>query len=365
MEHADLAGGPSEAEFAAARAQFPVLERIAYLNAGTFGPLARATLRALEHELAHDGREGRTGGPWFERVLARREDLRSSLAALIDADPARIALTNSTTESCNIVVGGLRLGRGDRVVTTNAEHPGLLLPLHTSGAEVVVVPPDADAIVAAVDGRTRLVAVSQVLWTDGTVLPVRAIRAAIDVPILVDGAQLVGAIPVDSEGLDFLTISGQKWLCGPDATGALYVRDPEALAVTKPSYLSKVTSELDGSFVPRPGAARFDPEWWSGGTLEGMLAALAERPAWWHARADAAAQLCRTLLAAEHEVVTPPVVSTLVSFVPRGGASAETVAALYAAGVHVREIPGTGLVRVSCGWWTSDGDLERLVEALG
>jgi selenocysteine lyase/cysteine desulfurase len=62
-------------------------------------------------------------------------------------------------------------------------------------------------------------------------------------------------------------------------------------------------------------------------------------------------------------VVTPEAPSTLVAFRP-GGEPADVVAALHAQDVHVREIPGTGLVRVSCGWWTSDGDIARLVAGL-
>ena len=52
--------------------------------------------------------------------------------------------------------------------------------------------------------------------------------------------------------------------------------------------------------------------------------------------------------------------STLVAFRP-AGEPAEIVEALYDADVHVREIPARGLIRVSCGWWTSDGDLDRLL----
>src|SRR5690606_31843983 len=130
--------------------------------------------------------------------------------------------------------------------------------LHQTGARVIPVEPTAEAIVGAVTPRTRLVAVSQVLWTDGTVLPVAAIRAETGVPVLVDGAQSVGAIPVSAAGIDFLTISGQKWLCGPDTTGGLVVADPEGLRIALPTYFSKATSKVDGSFEPRPGAGRFD-----------------------------------------------------------------------------------------------------------
>ena len=116
------------------------------------------------------------------------------------------------------------------MITTTDEHFGLLGPLHTSGAKVVVVEPEPERIIAAVTPRTRLIAVSHVLWTTGAVLPVHELSAATGLPILVDGAQSVGAIPVDASGLDYYTISGQKWLCGPEGTGALVVAEPERAA---------------------------------------------------------------------------------------------------------------------------------------
>ena len=249
------------------------------------------------------------------------------------------------------------------MVTTSEEHFGLLGALGTSAARVVVAEPDPERILAAVTPRTRLVAVSQVLWTTGRVLPVRELRERCGVPVLVDGAQSVGAVPVDAAGLDFLTVSGQKWLCGPDATGALVVGDPERLRVAAPSYFSQQGYEPDGTFTPREGAARFEPGWWSASSLSGLLAALRGRPEWAFERAAATAERCRALLAPLVEVVVPEQRSTLVSFRPVGEPAA-LVTRLAGQGVHVREIPGSGLVRVSCGWWTSDGDLERLVAGL-
>lgn len=349
--------------FEEARAQFPVLERLAYLNTGTFGPLARGTMEAVRAEQERDFEEGRTGEEHFLRTLALRAELREALAALVGAEPSNVALTSSTTGGCHIVAAGLGLSPEDEVITTSAEHFGLLGALGASAARVVVVEPEPESILASVTPRTRLIAVSQALWTTGQVLPVRALREESGVPVLVDGAQSVGAIPVDAAGIDFLTVSGQKWLCGPDTTGALVVADPERLRVTAPSYFSQQGYEPDGTFVPREGALRFEPTWWPASSLSGLLAALRARPEWAFDRAAATAERCRALLRPRVEVIVPEAVSTLVSFRPEGDPAA-LVADLAGRGVHVRSIPGSGLVRVSCGWWTSDGDLERLVAAL-
>ena len=227
----------------------------------------------------------------------------------------------------------------------------------------MVVPPDPERIAAAVTPRTRLIATSRVLWTTGAVLPLRELREQCGIPVLADGAQSVGAIPEGADGLDFLTISGQKWLCGPDSRGALVVRDPERLAVVSPGHFAQRAYEADGSFDPQPGARRFDSGWWSNGTVQGMLTALALRPAWWAERASEAAATCKRLLAPLVDLVEPESRSTLVSFRVEGEAAA-VVERLREGGVDVREIPGRRLVRASCGWWTSDGDLERLAAAL-
>jgi L-cysteine/cystine lyase len=346
--------------FAEARALFPVLERVAYLNAGTFGPLARPTLDAMQAELAADCDRGRHGKEYFERMLDLREQLRARLAALVGVEPAQVALTSSTTESCNIVLAGFGLGPDDEVVTTAEEHFGLLGPLHASGARVVVATAEPEAILAAVTSRTRLLAVSQVTWTRGATLPVRQLRERSGLPVLVDGAQSVGAIPVDATGLDYLTISGQKWLCGPDATGALVIADPERLRVARPSYFAQSSYEPHGAFVPREGAARFDPGWVPTASLVGLLTALELPPDWRYDHARRQAERLRELLAPLVELTDGD--ATLVSF--RADDPPALVTRLAEADVVVRELPGTGLVRASCGWWTSDDDLERLVAAL-
>jgi L-cysteine/cystine lyase len=322
-----------------ARAQFPVLDRNAYLNAGTNGPLARVTIDALVAQAQRDLDEGRFGPKYFERMLELREIARDGLASVLGVASDRIALVESTSRGCATVLAGLGLSGEDEVITTDHEHFGLTGPLYATGARVVIVEADEDALLGAITPRTRLIATSHVLWTTGRRFDLHRVKKDSGLPLLVDGAQSAGAIPVDVGELDFYTVSAQKWLCAPDPAGALYVRDPAAVRVKTPSYFSQDSYEPSGEFVPKATSARFDAGWVGLPALAGLVAALVE-------------------------VVTPPGHSTLVSFRPPGD-PAELVTRLYEHGVIVRELPGRNLVRASCGWWTNEDDLQRLVAGLG
>lgn len=356
--------------FEEARAQFPVLERYAYLNAGTFGPMSRAVADAIAAEQQRALEEGRINRAVFAPYLEDRARVRERFAQLLGLPVEKIALTTSTSEGCSVVLNGLGLGAGDEIVTTDAEHFGVVGPLAISPATVRVARvrdrPAGDAyetLLAEVGPRTKLIALSHVLWITGHLLPWRELREATGVPVLVDGAQSAGAIPVDATEADFYTVSAQKWLCGPDMTGALAVRDPDSLRLTQPSYLSQREYDLANvTFEPREGADRFDTHFTPLAATAGLLAAFDVHPEWRFERAAEVSARCRELLAERTEVVTEPAHANLVSF--RDDDPEATVARLAEHGVIVRDLPGTGLVRVSCGWWTSDEDLDRLVAAL-
>lgn len=349
--------------FDEARAQFPVLERLAYLNAGSAGPLPRAVADATSARLELDLSEGRGGKAYIEELIEQRERIRAGFADVLGTTAELVALTESTTRGCQIVLTGLGLGSEDEIVTTADEHFGLLGQLHASGARVVVADADEESLLAKVTPRTRLIAVSHVLWTTGRRLDIARLRQPDGPPLLVDGAQSAGAISLGLDGADWLTISAQKWLCGPDASGALFVRDPDRLPVALPSGFSTARYENDGSFVPKEGARRFDSGWIGAPALAGLEAALGVHPEWRYEGAAAAAAHCRELLAPLVDVVTPAAHSTLVSFHPPADPT-ELVSALGERGVVVRQIPGRSLVRSSCGWWTSDDDLRRLADGI-
>jgi selenocysteine lyase/cysteine desulfurase len=274
--------------------------------------------------------EGRGGLPFFERMIELRKEVRERLAGLLSVPAEHVTLATSTTEACNIVLSGLDLGPADEIVTSDSEHFGLLGAIRASGAAIRVAP--EAGIVDAVSDRTKLIAISHVSWVSGNSLDPARVKAETGLPILVDGAQSVGAIPVDAAEFDFYTVSCQKWLCGPDAMGGLYV-------------------------------ARFDATWIPPASLTGLLATLDLAPEWRYERVAEMTALCRERLAERFEVVTKAGQGGLVSFRPDGDAE-EVSARLYDAGVVVRFLPGRDLVRASCGWWTSESDLERLLEAL-
>lgn len=355
-----------------ARARFPVLERHAYLNAGTFGPLARATLDAMAELRRWEGENGRGGKPYFEAMLERREAVRTLLAEQIAVSPDHLALTDSTTGAVHIAVTGLELGEGDEVVTTDAEHFGLTGPLIASGATLRIARvrgARADEIFelirAQVTPRTRLLALSAVSWIDGTVFPWRELRDATGLPVLVDGAQSAGALFEDASAADYYTVSAQKWLCGPDAMGALYVRELDALRPRLVAYPSAESYDIAaGTWQPKDGARRFDATFAPASSLAGLQAALTDLPAERFDRARELAGRCReTLLENGHDVVTQAGQATLLSIRWPGDTTA-AVESLYERGVIIRELPGTGLLRASVGWWNDGSDLERLVEGL-
>jgi L-cysteine/cystine lyase len=353
------------------RREFPVLERVAYLNAGTDGPVPRRGYEAAAARLREELEGGRAGRQYFERLTALGESLRERLARLLGADPADVALTRSTTDGMATAFATLQLGPGDEVLTSDQEHPGLLAPLAAARRRLgfdVREAPFAE-LADAVGERTRLVACSHVSWVDGQVVDTEAL-AATGARIVLDGAQGLGAVPVDvSElGCDFYAASGQKWLCGPDGSGCLYVRREVAGELDPPwaNYKSLADAARPSELIVHEGAHRFDLGVAPGPATAWALAAveLLEEAGIdaVHERAATEAQRLVDLLHEHGRDVAPRGRTTLVAW--RSDDPEGEVARLAEAGVAVRYLPGRGLVRASVGAWTSDGDLDRLVAAL-
>jgi selenocysteine lyase/cysteine desulfurase len=351
------------------RAEFPVLARFAYLNAGTDGPLPTRAVRAAARELEREAEEGRTQAH-FERRGELSGALRAAYATVLGCDTAEVALTTCTSEGIAQTIVGLELGRGEEIVTSDEEHPGLLGTLAAArelrGVAVREVP--LPSVADAVSSRTRLVACSHIGWMSGRVAP--AELAEVDVPVLLDGAQGVGAVEVDVRalGCDAYAGAGQKWLCGPDGTGCLYVSPGlrERLAVARRGYPNLADANEGLNAGLHEDGRRFDSMALSAETVACGLAAIGvlESAGWdtVHARARSLAGRLAELLAERGREPAPRGDTTLVSF-PSPDPPAER-ARLAERGVIVRNIPERPWLRASVGAWNDEGDIERLLEGL-
>jgi L-cysteine/cystine lyase len=354
------------------RAQFPVLAEWAYLNAGTDGPLPAIATQAAAEELERQARTGRTSAH-FEHRHELADALRSSYSELLGCVPAELALTTCTSEGISLVVQGLGLGPNDEILTSDQEHPGLLGAIQAArdlyGTKVRMV--GLESLPAAVGPNTRLLACSHVSWVSGELAPSTLAAVGDGVTILLDGAQGVGAIGVDVEALGCHAYSGagQKWLCGPDGLGMLYVSGElqQRLAVVRRGYgnFEAATEGLDAHL--HPDARRFDCFGLSAETIAcalGALGVLAE--AGWqdvHRRALQLADALVERLTSCGRVVVPRGDSTLVSF-SSADPAAERVR-LAERGIVLRDIPDQPLLRASVGAWNNEQDLDRLIDGLG
>jgi cysteine desulfurase/selenocysteine lyase len=102
---------------AAFRSQFPVLTERVYLNAGTEGPMPQAAADAVREQTELAISRGRADRGYFEVVLDLASRARAAYATVLGADPSEIALTGSTTDGVNSVLGGLSFAPGDEIVT--------------------------------------------------------------------------------------------------------------------------------------------------------------------------------------------------------------------------------------------------------
>lgn len=316
--------------------------------------------------------QGRGGSAFFEGMLIPAAgSLRGRVAGMLGCDSSELALTGSTTDGVNSVLSGLDLGPGDEVLTSDEEHPGLLVPLALAARRRGFALREAHfaELAAAVGPDTTLVACSHVSWVTGRLIDAEALAAA-GPAVLLDGAQGLGAVPTDVAelGCDFYAASGQKWLCGPNGTGYLYVR-PERLAELDPAWpgyltlaaperpldleLREETDRLDLGLLP------YEHSVWAAASLDALEAAGFDDVL--RAAADRAEDLAGQLAEAGR-TVAPRGRSTLVSWEEADPEA--TSRRLIEAGVVVRHLPGRPYVRASVGAWTVEEDLERLLRAL-
>ena len=299
--------------FEEARAQFPVLERLAYMNAGTNGPLAAVRPPRRRRARACRPRARRGGSAYFEHALELRDPgTRQSWPR--PSARARVApLATSTTNGCNIVLAGLGLRPGDEVLTTDGEHFGLL------GAEspprrlrcawprcVTSRPTNVRRAARRRDAETRLIALSHVCWVTGNRFPIAELREATGLPVLCRGRR-------SERRCDGRRGDRGRLLCILPEVALRPGFDGRARRA-RPGVAHRGCTELPLTAGLRTDrrvyAARrrrpFDPGWTPPPSLAGLDAALDLAPEGRFERAAENAARCRELIAERFEVLDAP-----------------------------------------------------------
>ena len=213
-------------DWKAIRAQFPALANWTYLNSATFGQLPKTAIEAVCRHWAHrDELACSDFLDWYDDA----DRLRASLAKLIHASADDIAFISNASSALGIVAGGIEWRRGDNVVTLSEEFPNYLyLPalVERHGVEFREVP--WDRFYDSIDGRTRMVAISEVNYSNGFRPPLAEISRFLrerGVLLFVDGTQSVGALQFDvrESRPDAMAVHGYKWMCSPTGVGFMYV----------------------------------------------------------------------------------------------------------------------------------------------
>lgn len=383
---------PDDEKLAAVRAALPAVGAGIYLNAGTCGPLPAETARAMADLEAWELTVGRASFDYYEETLGRMDEARAAVAAILTADVGSVGLTHATTDGVNAAVWAADWHAGDRAVTTAHEHAGGLGALYALrdrfGVELAFVDvaegDDDERTLAAFDAAitpgTRVVAISHVLWTTGALLPVARIaelaraRGAL---VVVDGAQAVGAIPVDvgALGADFYAVPAQKWLLGPEGMGALYCAPAvlERARMTFGGWFAYERIDSAGTAIAFTDARRFESSNYHRPSIVGMARScgwlsMAVGLDWVYRRGAELARDAARRLAAVHgvEVLTPENrMATLVTFRIAGwGAQAvldELGARVFAI---ARTIVSLDAVRISVGFYNTEEELARFVDAV-
>ena len=263
-------------DWAAIRARYPVASRFTFLNITSGTPMSHAT-RAAVQGLVDAQWDGSGSREDKQRLMA---SCRQRFAAIIGAKAAEIAVTKNVTEGLNIVANAIDWRPGDNVVfCQELEHPNniyLWLELKRRGVEVRTPPArrgaiDTQAMIDAIDARTRLLTVASVTFTPGFRSELAALGRACrqaGALFLVDAVQSCGIRELDVEAcaIDALATSTSKGLMGMPGTGFLYVRS-EWIERLRPVYVGRYSvergkgheSEIEGaSYALLADARRFE-----------------------------------------------------------------------------------------------------------
>jgi len=234
-----------EVDWQRVRRDFPVTERLAYLNSAGAGPVSRAAFEAATEFYRETLESG--ANRWFD-WLERRERARATVARLINAEPDEIAFTTNTSTGMNLIIDALE-GRGE-VISCELEFPVSTIPWMHRGVRVNLLPARggelaAGEVSAAMTERTGVICLSHVQYSNGLRAPLAEIGARKEGhAFVVNAAQSAGVFQIDVKRMkiDALCSTGHKWMLAGYGSGFVYL-SRALLEATRPRAVSWLSVE--------------------------------------------------------------------------------------------------------------------------
>lgn len=362
------------------REQFPVTERMVYLNHAAVAPLSRRAAAAMQG-LAEDCLL--YGSYHYDQWLKVYQGIRVLTARLIGAEAGEIAITKNTSEGIATIANGLSFQPGDRIVCFREEFPANFFPWKVLERDGVVLDwlsiYDPVERIAEAAGGAKLLAISWVNYLSGHRVDLESIGAACRDAgcfFFVDAIQGLGAFPIDVKKckVDALAADAHKWMLGPEGCAVLYVRQevqdlvfPREFGWTNVAHFADYASR---DMTLRPDAGRYEC-----GTLNtigcyGLHAALELLLEVGVERIGEAVQGLGDLVAESAKAKgyrlaverTPETGAGIVSFCKDGVDSRMVVSRLKEQGIMAA--PRQGWVRVSPHFYITAGEIEKMCQVL-
>lgn len=376
------------------RQEFPGLANKFYFNFGGQGPMPKAALEAIIDAHKYIQRHGPFSFKVNSWMNKKNQLTRKAIAEILGGTTETITLTENVTSGCNIPLWGIEWKPKDQILITDCEHPGVIAIVKEISrrfqVEVITLPiletlnegDPVKVIEAHLTRNTRLLVLSHILWNTGQVLPLEDIISLChnytsgSIPILVDGAQSVGSLPLNFTelGADFYAFTGHKWLCGPLGVGGLYVR-PEIFEQIHPTFVgwrSVICDENDYPIGWKPNAERFEVATSAYPNYEGLKGAITilEEGGTSSVRYERICHLSGYLWEKLSKIKNinclkkSPPQSGLVSFQIKDQNHSNMVKSLEEKGFLLRTIAQPNCIRACVHYFTLETEIDQLIETL-
>ncbi|NET73279.1 MAG: aminotransferase class V-fold PLP-dependent enzyme [Sphaerospermopsis sp. SIO1G2] len=374
------------------RQQFPALTNKLYFNYGGQGPMPQAAMDTIQVAQARIQELGPFGAEAYGWISPQIQAARDAIASILNVPNHTITLTGNVTIGCNIGMWGIDWQRGDHLLLSDCEHPGVIataqeisrrFSVEVSNFPLMATLNQDDPVSVITEylrPNTKLVVLSHILWNTGQVLPISKIAELCrsnDSLLLVDAAQSVGVLPLNltEMGVDFYAFTGHKWLCGPAGVGGLYVR-PEIRDLLNPTFigLSGLIVNAQGQPVNwQPDGRRYEVSTLSTPLYMGLKTAIATHEQWGTA-ATRYQQICEKSAYLWQRLTELPDIQCLKNSPPESGLvsfqltnnqpHAKLVKFLESQQILTRTLAHPNCIRVSVHYLTLESEIDQLIATI-